>query len=421
MRVVLVERRSPDEPSRLQELAALSETLGHEVVGTLEQVRKPDPAYHIGSGKAKELARLVKSTGAERVIFGNALKPSQAFKLESLVGAEVIDRLQLILEIFAMRAGAPEAKLQVEYARLSYELPRVRERVRRAKLIEQPGFRGPGEYEVSVRYDAIKRRMNNLRRKLASVAESRKQRRKRRRGRGFNLVALAGYTNAGKSTLLNALTSADVAVDNMLFTTLSPRTRAIGASSRKVLLTDTVGFIDGLPPWLVEAFKATLEEIFLADLVLLLVDVSEPLPEILRKLSASREVLEEYPVEVVVVLNKTDLVSKEGLERRVEALRTIAPELISISAAEGTNLDGLLELVRSRLFKRVQVRLIAQQREGIQRLIHRLHEETAIQELEFQSSLKATFWTDERTLGRLRRSLDESVKLEILGGSDKGQ
>ncbi len=352
MKVVLAERRLPQEPSRLQELVALSETLGHEVVGTLKQVKKPNPAYYIGKGKAEELAELVKSEGAERVIFGNALKPSQAFKLETLTGVEIIDRLQLILEIFAMRAGTPEAKLQVEYARLSYELPWVRERVRRAKLADHPGFlRGPGEYEASEHYDTLKRRMVRLRRKLASVAESRTQRRKRRRKRGFNLVALAGYTNAGKSTLLNALTSAEVAVDDMLFTTLSPRTRAINGSLRKVLLTDTVGFIDGLPPWLVEAFKATLEEIFLADVVLLLVDVSEPLPELLRKLHASREVLEAHPVEVVTVLNKVDLVSAEELERRVEALRTIAPGLIRISARAGTNLDRLLGLIRSRLRK----------------------------------------------------------------------
>ncbi len=323
MRIVLVERRSPGEQSRLEELAALARTLDYKVAATLGQVRKPDPAYHIGKGKAGELADLVKSSGAERVIFSNQLTPSQTYKLSRLVGVEVVDRFQLILEIFAMRAGSPEAKLQVEYARLSYELPRIREQVRALMSVEQPGLMGGGEYEVDVRYDMVKRKLANLRRKLKSIAKTREQRRKLRHRRGFKLVALAGYTNSGKSTLLNALTAANAEVDDMYFTTLMPRTRAIRAS-RKVLLTDTVGFIDGLPPWLVEAFKATLEEIYLADLVVLIIDASDPIPELLRKFRTSREVLAEYPVRVVTALNKIDLISQEDLERKLNVL-TISP------------------------------------------------------------------------------------------------
>ncbi|MCD6248481.1 MAG: GTPase HflX [Hadesarchaea archaeon] len=416
MRVILVECGSPNELSRLPELVALSETLGYEVAGVVKQVRKPDPVYCIGRGKARELERLVRATGVEKVIFGNVLKPSQAFKLESLLGVDVIDRLQLILEIFAMRAGTMEAKLQVEYAKLKYELPRVRELIRRLKSAEQPGLRGSGEYEVNIHYDAIKRRMNSLRRKLVSIAKSRKQRRKRRRRKGFNLVALAGYTNAGKSTLLNALTSANVAVDNMLFTTLSPKTRTInGDGPKKVLLTDTVGFISGLPPWLVEAFKATLEEIYLADLVLLLVDVSEPLPELLMKLQTSREVLREYQVPVVTVLNKIDLISKKELGRRIGILRTITPEIIPISAAKGINLDKLLRLIRSRLFKKVQIELPPNRHVEIQKILHELHKETAVEGVKFGDQFKITFWTDERTLNRLRKLMDDSVRIEISG------
>jgi GTP-binding protein HflX len=349
MRVILVERRLPNEPSRLEELASLAKTLSHEVVARVEQVRMPDPAYQIGSGKAKELIDLVKSSGAERVIFGNQLTPSQAFKLSRLIGVEVIDKFQLILEIFAMRAGSPEAKLQVDYARLSYELPRIRARIRATMSTEQPGLSGGGEYEVDVHYDMIKRRMANLRRKLASVAKRREQRRKLRRRRGFNLVAIAGYTNAGKSTLLNALTASNVEVDNMLFTTLTPHTRIV-KSGQKILLTDTVGFITSLPPWLIEAFKATLEEIYLADLVVLVVDVSEPLHEILLKLKASRDILAEYPVKVVGALNKIDLVSKAELERRLEVIGSILPGAVPISAARGANLEQLMEVVRKNIF-----------------------------------------------------------------------
>jgi GTP-binding protein HflX len=351
MRVILVERRKRGEASTLQELAALARTLEHEVVGMIEQIGEPDPAYHIGKGKAEELARLVKALKAERVIFANQLTPSQAFKLSTLAGVEVIDRFQLILEIFAMRAGSPEAKLQVEYARLSYELPRVRERVRSLLSVEQPGFRGGGEYEANVYYDMIKRRMAHLRRRLASVAKAREQRRKLRRRRGFKLVALAGYTNAGKSTLLNTLTSANVEVDDMLFTTLTPRTRATKAS-RKILLTDTVGFIDGLPPWMVEAFKATLEEIYSADLVVLILDIAEPMEEILRKLRASREILKEYPVKVITAINKIDKLPPAEVERRVKMLQVMPGEIVPISAMRGENIQQLMEAIRNNVWRR---------------------------------------------------------------------
>jgi GTP-binding protein HflX len=350
MRAILVERRLPREPSRLQELAELARTLGYEVVAVLQQMRKPDPAYHIGKGKAQELAKLVKSVKAERVIFGNQLTPSQAYKLSRLTGVEVMDRFQLILEIFAMRAGSPEAKLQIEYAKLNYELPRIKERIRMLRMVERPGLRGGGEYEIDVRRDMIKKRMIALRRKLVAVARSRAQRRKRRRRRGFNLIALAGYTNAGKSTLLNALTASNVEVDDMLFTTLTPKTR-VAKTERRVLLTDTVGFIDGLPPWLVEAFKATLEEIYLADLVVLVVDGSEPLHELLRKLQASRQILAEYPVRVITVLNKIDLLSPAELDRRLRMIRSITPIVVPISATEGTNLGSLLGEIRANISK----------------------------------------------------------------------
>ncbi len=349
MRVVLAERRSPGEKSGLEELVALARTLNYEVVGVLEQVRKPDPAYLIGKGKVQELADLARSRGADRVVFNNQLTPSQAYKLSRLVGVGVIDRFQLILEIFAMRAGSPEAKLQVEYARLSYEMPRIREQVRALMSVEQPGLMGGGEYEVDVRYDMVKRKLVNLRRKLKSIASVREQRRKRRHKRGFKLVAIAGYTNAGKSTLLNALTTANAEVDDMLFTTLMPRTRAMRAS-RMILLTDTVGFIDGLPPWLVEAFKATLEEIYLADLAVLVLDVAEPLPEILRKFRASREVLAEYPVKVVAALNKVDLIPREELERKLKTLNDVTMFTIPISALKGTNLSSLIEIIRTNVF-----------------------------------------------------------------------
>lgn len=417
MRVILVERLSPRESSSLDELAALAETLDYKVVGRLDQTREPDPAFHIGKGKVQELAELVESTDAERVIFANPLKPSQAFKIEEKGGVKVIDRFQLILEIFAMRAGSPEAKLQVEYARLNYELPRVKESVKRANLDEFPGLRGGGEYGERARVEDIKKKMNSLEEKLESFEDAREQRRKRRREKGFKLIALAGYTNAGKSTLLNSLSSADVDVDDRLFTTLSPRTRALEDVSEKVLITDTVGFIDDLPPWLVEAFKAALEEAYLADLVLLVVDASESFREILRKYKTSREILSDSSAEMVTVLNKIDLVSGSSLNRKVRALRNVSSQLIPVSAEEGDNLDDLKGIIRAKLLESIHARLTTHKREGVEKLLHELYEKAEVEEVEYENPTQVTFWADEESLGKLRSSLGERSEIEIIGDS----
>lgn len=415
MRAILVERLSPHESSRLGELSALAETLDYKVVADLQQTRKPDPRYHIGKGKVQELAEKVESLDAERVIFANPLKPSQAFKIEEKVGVKVIDRFQLILEIFAMRAASPEAKLQVEYARLNYELPRVKESVKRAKLDEFPGLRGGGEYGERPRVDTIKNKMKNLEEKLESFEKAREQRRKRRRESGFNLVAIAGYTNAGKSTLLNALSSADVEVDDRLFTTLSPRTRVLGGDSQKILVTDTVGFIDDLPPWLIEAFKAALEEIYLADLVLLVVDASEPFREILRKFRTSREIMSESSANILVLLNKVDLVSESSLKRKKNALERISPDLLAISSKKGKNLEKLKEKIKSRLLEQIHARLTTNRKEGVEKLLHQLYEKTEVENVKYENPIQVTFWTDKRVLGKLRKRIGDGTEIEIIG------
>ncbi len=417
MKVILVERLSAHESSKLNELAALAETLDYNVVDTMNQTREPDPTFHIGKGKVEELAQSVEEAGAEKAIFANPLKPSQAFKLEEKIGVEVIDRFQLILEIFAMRAASPEAKLQVEYARLNYELPRVKERVKRAKLDEFPGFRGGGEYGERARVDTIKNRMKSLEEKLESFEKAREQRRKRRRERGFNLVAVSGYTNAGKSTLVNALSQADVEVDDRLFTTLSPRTRVLDGDSQKILITDTVGFIDNLPPWLIEAFKAALEEIYLADLVLLVVDASESFREIMRKFKTSREILSESSADIVVLLNKVDMLSQSSLERKKESLERIAPKVMTISAKKGQNLEKLKDFIHSKLLEKVHARLTTEMKNGVEKLIHELYEKTKVEEVKYENPTKVTFWADEKALGQLQKSIDDRTKIEIIGES----
>lgn len=344
----------------MEEMGSLAETAGYDVVNSLEQVRKPDPGYQIGKGKAEELAGLVKELHAEKVIFDNPVKPVQAYNLATLMGVEVIDRFQLILEIFARRASSSEARLQIELARMRYELPRAREKVKLARMGEQPGFLGLGRYEVDPYYESVRRRISHIRDGLKRLERKRRLHRARRHELGFSLISLAGYTNAGKSTLFNALAEEEVPVDPGLFTTLSTKTRAVNLSKRRVLLTDTVGFIDRLPLTLIEAFHSTLEETIFADLILLIVDVSEPQEEIDRKLTCCLETIQRIGaggIPTVTALNKVDLLPESESKRRVEALREKAPNPVPVSALQKINLPTLKQEVTNHLEKNVRAHL----------------------------------------------------------------
>jgi GTP-binding protein HflX len=314
----------------------------------MEQVRKPDPRYQIGAGKVKELAELVKETGAQKIIFDNRLKPVQAYNLAKATGVEVIDRFQLILEIFARRAATTEAKLQIQLARLKYELTHAKEKVRLARMEEQPGFMGLGAYEVDVYYETVKRQLQSIRRKLGKIRRKRFLHRERRIELGFPLISLAGYTNAGKSSLFNALAEEEVPVDDSLFTTLSTTTRLVEFSRKKFLLTDTVGFIDRLPLTLIEAFHSTLEETVYSDLILLVVDVSEPLSLVEKKLSCCLETIERIGasgIPIITALNKIDLQPETEVQKRLESLKEKTPNPVPISALYKINFDLLKQEV----------------------------------------------------------------------------
>jgi len=334
----------------LEELKSLAVSAGYSVSGRLEQVREPDPRYQIGSGKIDELKKLVTETDAQRVIFDNELKPVQNYNLAKETGVEVIDRFQLILEIFSKRASTREAQLQIQLAEQQYELQHARERVKLAKVEEQPGFGGLGAYEVDVYYEAVKRQIHIIQDKLKKIRRKRTLHRTRREKLGFTSISLAGYTGAGKSSLFNTLAEENVKVGAGLFTTLTTTTRAIDLFGKKALLTDTVGFIDRLPIPLIEAFHSTLEETIFSDLILLVLDVSEPENEIERKLSASMDTIEKIGatgVPLITALNKIDLLSKEEIARKMEMLRDKTSDLILISALQKTNMDTLkTELTR---------------------------------------------------------------------------
>jgi len=314
------------------------------VVGKIEQVREPDSRYQIGAGKVKELAELVKETAAQKIIFDNPLKSVQAYNLAKATGVEAIDRFQLILEIFTRRATTTEAQLQIHLARLGYELAHAKERVRLARMEEQPGFMGLGAYEVDVYYEAVKKQVHTVRKKLKKSRGKRLLHRERRAELGFSSISLAGYTNAGKSSLFNALTEEEVPVDKALFTTISTTTRLVEFSKKKFLLTDTVGFIDRLPLTLIEAFHSTLEETIYSDLILLVVDISESINMIQKKLAVCLETIERIDasgVPIITALNKIDLLPETEIRQKLESLKGNAPNPVPISALYKTNLDSL--------------------------------------------------------------------------------
>jgi len=292
----------------------------------------------------------VKETGAEKIIFDNELTPVQAYNLAKATGLVAIDRFQLILEIFSRRASTYEAELQIQLASLRYELSRAKERVRLARMEEQPGFMGLGKYEVDIYYETVRRRIASIQDKLEKKREKRQLHRRRRVDLGYFLISLAGYTNAGKSSLFNLLTEETVTVDKSLFTTLSTTTRAVSLSKRKVLLTDTVGFIDRLPLTLVQAFHSTLEETILSDLILLVVDLSEPTENIKRKLSCSLDTIQKIGatgIPVITVLNKIDLLQGDEITRKTESLKELAPNPVPTSALHGINISSLKkEIIR---------------------------------------------------------------------------
>src|SRR3954468_16681110 len=333
----------------LDELAALADSAGAEAVGRIVQSRnEPDPQFWIGKGKVEELHQLLHATGAQLVVFDQELTPGHLRALEARLGVKVVDRTALILDIFALHAHTREGKAQVELAQLNYLLPRLRgwgEAM--SRLGGGIGTRGPGETKLEVDRQHIRRRITKLRRDIQQLTKTRELKRSRRESSGIPQVAIAGYTNAGKSTLMNALTRADVLVADQLFATLDPTTRRLELpGGRQVTLSDTVGFVGKLPHDLVEAFRSTLEEVALASLVLHVADASAP--ELDQQVAAVRDVLGEIgagDLPEVLALNKADLL--RGSERARVARRY--PGAVLVSALTGEGLEELLEVVAESL------------------------------------------------------------------------
>ncbi len=368
-----------DEHGDLSELRELLRTAGAAAVGTMTQRREhPHPTTYLGAGKLEELKDELKRADANLVACDDELSPRQERNLESALGLPVIDRTAIILDIFAAHAHSAEGKLQVELAQLEYNLARMRglwshlERLGAGRMDGGIGTRGPGETQIETDRRLARDRISALKRKLAGVRSSRSVMRAERERAHLPQIALAGYTNAGKSTLLNALTGASAGVRDRLFHTLDPTTRLLRAGGRDYLVTDTVGFIRKLPHQLVEAFGATLEETRLADLVLHVVDASVPEEELVEMTRAVEDVLHEIGADEapqLLVLAKADQVDAE---RRAE-LSHRHPGAVLVSAVTGEGMDELIERIEVEFARTLQpVELLIPYEEGAR--LAELHE-----------------------------------------------
>ncbi len=364
--VVAVLPKGSDADDELAELRELARTAGVEPIDQVIQHRaSPDTRTYVGKGKLDELKDAYATAEAEVVVVDGELDPTQQRALEDLLSARVVDRTQLILDIFAQHAVSAEGKLQVELAQLEYNLPRMRGMWQHLeRLGGGVGTRGPGESQLETDRRIARRRISQLRQRLKTLRAQRQVRRRERERSETPTVALAGYTNAGKSTLLNALTGASVSVENRLFETLDPTTRSFSYDGKRYLVTDTVGFIRRLPTQLVEGFASTLEETLVADLILHVIDASLPLDRRHEQIAAVERVLTEIGADDVPlerVLNKVDLLGDE--ERRRLGHRF--PEALQISGSTGEGLDALRERVADLFAGRFEdVRLLVPYDEG---------------------------------------------------------
>ena len=364
--VLAVLGQGVDPEEELAEVRELARTAGVEPVGAVVQHRaRPAQRTYVGKGKLEELKQHFRDAGAESLLVDDELDPSQQRFLENALDTRVIDRTQLILDIFAQHATSAEGKLQVELAQLEYNLPRMRGMWQHLeRLGGGVGTRGPGESQLESDRRMARRRISLLRRRLKELEKQRATRRRERQRNETPTIALAGYTNVGKSTLLNALTGADVSVQDQFFHTLDPTTRGFDHEGRRYLVTDTVGFIRRLPHHLVEGFASTLEETLVADVVLHVVDASAPDEEQDRQREAVGDVLHEIgaaELPVVIVLNKIDRVDPLGRRR----LSNRFPEAPHVSALTGEGLEQLkVELARRFEDRLERVRLLVPYADG---------------------------------------------------------
>jgi GTPase len=395
---------------RVDEIEQLATSADYSVSYEVIQRRsRPDPTTFLGKGKIEELGALLIDWGVDTLIINGDLKPTQHYILESALKVECVDRIRLVLEIFTNRAASTESKLQVEKARLKYEIPLLREWIHSAKKGEHPGFLGGGEYAVDVYYDLIKKRMGKIEEELRRLGDSKDQKRIQRKKKGFNLISLAGYTNAGKSSLMRRLTGESVLVEDRLFSTLSTTTKRLLRSPLQILVTDTIGFMSDLPPFVIEAFKSTITEIFNADLILLVVDASEDWDSVEKKITTSEKIL--FPdVEmdrVLLVLNKMDRLDENKKNELTERLNdwTHPSGIFMVSAITNEGLDVLTNAILARFSHRTSFDILLPQTGSTQSFLTWLRRKASISRLEYSNEVHVIGTCDEIDLNKLRQKV----------------
>ncbi len=374
-----------------EEIKQLAKTLGYTISKEFIQNRtKPDVNYYIGSGKVDEIKEFYgqMDTPIDLVIVNGELKPSQWFTLEKKLKTNVYDRIRLILAIFEEHAERREALLQVKLAQLQYERPYVRELIHRTKAGEHPGLMAGGEYQVDDYYEMIKRQTKKIREDLQKIRENRELHRQTRSKSGFYSVSLAGYTNAGKSSLMNLLSAEKVKVEEQLFSTLSTTTRSIATKNKEknipILLTDTVGFIENLPAYIIDAFHSTLEEIELADVVVLVVDGSEAKEIVEKKLHVSINELRNIGVEapIIIAINKIDLIDTTTFKTLQKSLANTGiiktHKIVPLSVKEQKNIEKLLQIIYNTLPHLVKLTFQLPLQEKSQTFISELYKKTKV-------------------------------------------
>jgi len=325
-----------------------------------------------------------------------------------------VDRIGIILDLFATRAGTKESRYQVDLARIEYELPLLREWISKKKVDERPGFLAGGEYRVDTYYEHARKRKKRINRELKKMEKERGLRRKSRKDSGFGLISIVGYANAGKSSLFNTLSEEDILVEDRMFSTLSTTTRRFHKSKKRLLLTDTVGFIRDLPVWLIESFRSTLEEVFLSDIILLLLDGSDPTDVFEKKLTVALDTLlpKARSEAIIPVINKIDLISEE--ERKIEEdviqRAELQNEASSISVTDNTGLESLVERLHALFLPPMVLKIKAPMHDGISSTLSWLYENSEVEEVLYGKTVNIRLRCREAVLERIEE------KVENLGG-----
>lgn len=340
-----------DEEEIINEATALCDSAGYQVVHIIKQRFLKRPKFGISEEIIEGLEDIAKKIRPDVIVYDEILKPSQNYNLASKLHRNILDREALILEIFQSRTSSAESKLQVKLAQMRYEMSRAKEKVRLAKQGEQPGFLGIGKFEVDVYYNDIKHRMETVKSKLEKAGKQRQLHRQSRKRVGLKTISLAGYTSAGKSTLFNKLTGEERPKGKELFTTLTTSIRRITINQKVFLISDTVGFISKLPAYIIEAFKSTLEELLYSDIVIVVIDVSDPRFDLKKKFKSCEKTLNEIgvdPDKVIFALNKADLIQQKKILEKAEYLGlNEGKRWVPVSAKTGQNTKQLKELIKN--------------------------------------------------------------------------